>query len=130
IASFIWLLRASRTKRENPGEVNLKLPRRNPSTFARDDENCCAILNFQLFRKPRENSRSIFFHNHCIFDPRSADSRVIQTGLDRETLSRLQHDLLQTRIFVNFEPKTVPGPVKKSDTAPITHFRGKATPFE
>ena len=31
---------------------------------------------------------------------------------------------------MNFEPEAVAGPVKKPDTAPITHFRWEAPPIE
>src|SRR5207249_11419684 len=88
------------------------------------------VLDLWLFRKLRENPTAIFFHNHYIFNPRTADSWIIQTRLDGETLSRFQGHLLQARIFMNFEPEAVAGPVKKPDTAPITHFRWEAPPIE
>src|ERR1700736_2994401 len=64
-------------------------------------------------------------HNH-VFVTRPAEARIIKTRLDREHLSILQCDFLQTRILVNLKPESMSGPVKKSDLAAFSHFRGIA----
>ena len=52
----------------------------------------------------------------------AAEARIIKTRLDREHLSILQCDFLQTRILVNLKPESMSGPVKKSDLAAVSHF--------
>ena len=55
----------------------------------------------------------------------STQARVIKSRLDRQYLSIFQGYFLQTRIFVNLEPESVPGAVKKSDVLSLPHFGRK-----
>ena len=67
-----------------------------------------------------------FRHDDDIFVPDPSQSRVIQAGFDSEDLSIFQYHFLQTRVFVNLKPESVPGAVKKSDLPAFAHFRAIA----
>ena len=62
-------------------------------------------------------------HHDHVFVAHPAEARIIKTRLDREHLSIFQCDFLQTRILVNLKPKSMSGPVKKSDLAAFSNFR-------
>src|SRR5262245_21922392 len=78
-------------------------------------------LNLQLLRKTRENSTTCFRDDYHIFLTRPTHARVIQTRFDCEHLAILENNLLQARMFVNFQTEPMASTVEKSDAPAVTH---------
>src|SRR5205807_1745497 len=74
--------------------------------------------------KPRENLTAALGHDHHIFMPDAAKTRIIKTRLHRDYLSIFQHYFLQPRIFMNLQPEAVTGAMEKSDVLTVSNFRG------
>jgi len=87
-------------------------------------------VKFPTASETSTESYNLFFPQSPHLQCGRRDSGIIQTRLDRETLFPLSTRPFADGDIREFRAKTVPGSVKKSDTAPIAHFRGKATPFE
>src|SRR5713226_4095516 len=78
-------------------------------------------LQFQLLRKTRKNFTATLCDDHDILLTHAAESRVIQTRLNREYLSIFQRHFLQPRMLMNLQPESVTGAVKKSDLPALTN---------
>src|SRR5262245_55873885 len=79
-------------------------------------------LNLQLLRKTRENSTTCFRDDYHDFLTRPTHARVIQTRFDCEHLPIFEDDLLQARIFVDFQTEPVASTMEKSDAPAVPHF--------
>ena len=86
--------------------------------------------NLQLFGKVGQNFAAGFRNHHYVFLTRTAHARIVQAWFDCEHLTIFQNDLLQARMLVDFQAKSVACAVKKSDAAPITHLRWKTATGE
>src|SRR6266478_2174719 len=84
-----------------------------------------AWLNFQLLWKTRKHPATAFRDHHYILLSYSAESRIIQSGLNRQHLSGFQRDLLQTRMVVHLESEPMACPMEESNSPPFAHLRRK-----
>src|SRR4029450_11788574 len=86
-----------------------------------------AWLNLQLLWKSRKDFTSALGDHDYVFQARATQSRIVQSGLDRQYLSIFQSDFLQPRMLVDLQPEPVAGPVKKSDSPAFAKLRRKTT---
>src|SRR6266446_6644218 len=84
-----------------------------------------AWLNFQLLWKTRQHPATAFRDHHHILLSYSAESRIIQSGLNRQHLSIFQRHFLQTWMLVNLQPEPVTRPMEKSNSPSFASLRGE-----
>src|SRR6266699_78862 len=84
-----------------------------------------AWLNFQLLWKTRKHPATAFCNHHHNLMSYSAESQIIQSGLNRQHLSGFQRDLLQTRMLVHLESEPMACPMEESNSPPFAHLRRK-----